>query len=110
MTLVSVFKEEPQAQGKSQTSTIEHSSWWIPTDPIAQRQLVAVLAKMAKCVLDHAEERSDSHQLEPEGPPPPYVEPPKGDVPVPNLLHQVGSDIEPSQSDSTVRLVDKSSP
>lgn len=56
MSLVSVFKEGTQARGKSQTSTPERSSWWIPTDPIAQRQLVAVLAKMAKCVLDAREE------------------------------------------------------
>ena len=38
----------------------------MPTDPIAQRQLVAVLAKMAKCVLDHTEERSDPCQSEAE--------------------------------------------
>jgi hypothetical protein len=52
MSLVSVFKEEERAQGKSQTNTAAQGSWWIPTDPIAHRQLIAVLAEMAKCVLD----------------------------------------------------------
>jgi len=32
--------------------------WWIPTDPIAERRLITVLARMAQCVLDHAQELS----------------------------------------------------
>jgi len=110
MDMVCVSREETEARGKSQTTTAEQAAWWIPTDPITEKRLITVLAKMAKYMLDHAQERSDSHQLEPEEPPPAHVEPPEGDVPVPNLLHQAGGDIEPSQSDSTARLVDKSSP
>jgi len=92
MALVPVFKEETQV--KSQTTTIEQ--WCIPTDPITERRLITVLAKMAKCVLDHAEERSDSHQLEPGEPPPLlYVEPLEGGVPVSDLLHPADGDIEP---------------
>lgn len=93
MSLISVFEEEMQARERSQTTT---EAWWIPHDPITETSLVLVLTKMAKCVLDHAEERSDSHQLEPGEPPPLlYVEPLEGGVPVSDLLHPADGDIEP---------------
>ena len=90
------LKEGTQAQEKSQTTTPEQASWWIPSDPVTERRLVAVLVEMAKCVLAHTEERSNSHQLEPEEPPPlPYIKPPAGEVLVLNLLHPADGDGAP---------------
>ena len=56
MSLVSVFKEETQARGKSQTPTAEQTSWWIPHDPISERRVAAVLLEIARCLLSHAKE------------------------------------------------------
>ena len=52
----SVFKEETKAEEQPHTTPAEQASWWIPHDPITERRLVLVLTKMAKCVLDHAQE------------------------------------------------------
>lgn len=50
------MSEEAQAQEKPQIATAEQTSWWLPRDPITESRLVAILAKMVQCVLDHAEE------------------------------------------------------
>lgn len=66
MAMVCISEEEAQAQERPQTATAEQASWWIPSDPISERRLVAVLVDMAKCVLDHTEQGNDPCQLEAE--------------------------------------------
>lgn len=61
MSLVPVSTEEGQAREQSQATP---DAWWIPCDPIRQRRLVLVLAKMARCVLDHTGEPPSESPVE----------------------------------------------
>ncbi len=51
ISLVPTPGEEAQAREESRVTS---DAWWIPRDPITQRRLVLVLAKMAQSVLDGA--------------------------------------------------------
>jgi len=51
--VIPVSREDTRSPERAQAMP---DAWWIPHDPISQRKLVTVLAKMAKYVLDRAEE------------------------------------------------------
>lgn len=88
----SIFKEATQERDKSWAPTLEQ--WWMPSDPVSERRLVAVLVEMARCVL--AGERGNARPLEgQELPSLPDAGALEGDASVSRVRHQADGCGEP---------------